>query len=326
MAGVPTTICRPTFTREQLVEYFSRLYQCKSDDGEKRLKDIELLVISDPREALFTLQRRHLATFPFSNLVLHYSQHHSISLDPDVLYHKIVERGLGGYCVENTGLFSIVLRTLGFKFYPGGARVSKSLVPGPANAEFHGFGHQVLIVTIDDVKYMVDVGFGPQGPTQPLLLKEGQPVLPGVVEMSLVRKNLSINTDPDQRPWLYRFRKDSDSEWVMAYCFYEIEFIPEDYEIMNYWTSVHPASDFTQGIIFTKFTLDEADDGIDGALMLLKNIVKRNQKGNVEILKTLKSEEERVAALKDFFNVHLLPMEIRGICGRSTEIKQVSDD
>ncbi|EFE30816.1 N-acetyltransferase family protein, putative [Trichophyton benhamiae CBS 112371] len=318
MADVSTTTCQPTFSREQLVEYFSRLYQCKPGDGEKKLKDVELLVISDPREALFTLQRRHLVTFPFSNLVLHYSQHHSISLDPDVLYHKIVERGLGGYCVENTGLFSIVLRTLGFKFYPGGARVSKSLSPGPANAEFHG------LYTKRRTK--VDVGFGPQGPTQPLLLKEEQPVLPGVVQMSLIRKNLSINTDPDQQPWLYRFRKDSDSEWVMAYCFYEIEFTPEDYEIMNYWTSVHPASGFTQGIIFTKFTLNEAEDGIDGALMLLKNIVKRNQKGNVEILKTLESEEERVAALKDFFNVHLLPMEIRGIRGRSTEIKQVSDD
>nr|CBL43272.1 TPA: arylamine N-acetyltransferase 1 [Nannizzia gypsea] len=312
MADIPTIKALPTFTREQLIKYFSRLYQCQPDDGEKRLKDIEHLVVSDALEALFTLQRRHLATFPFSNLVLHYSQHYTISLDPDVLFHKVVERGLGGYCVENTGLFSIVLRTLGFKFYSGGARVTRSLVAGPANAEFHGL-----------VK--VDVGFGPQGPTQPLVLKEGEPDLTRVVQMSLVRQNLSINTDPDQRPWLYRFRNDSDSEWVMAYCFYEIEFTHDDYEVMNYWTSTHPASLFTHGIIFTKFTLNVAEDDIDGVVMLLKDTVKRNHKGNFEILKTLKSEEERVDALKEFFNVHLLPMEIRGIRGKSTEIKQVSD-
>ncbi|EEQ33570.1 hypothetical protein McanMca71_004657 [Microsporum canis] len=322
MSGIPNTRMNglPTFTREQLVEYFNRTYQCQSDVGERKLNEIEQLVKSDPREALFSLQRRHLATFPFSNLVLHYSQHQSISLDPDVLFHKMVERGLGGYCVENTGLLAIVLRTLGFKFYCGGARVSKNLVPGPENAKFTGFSHQVLIVTIKDVKYMVDVGFGPQGPTQPLVMNEGEPVLSGIAQMSLVRKQLSINTDPEQRPWVYQFRKDPNSEWVMAYCFYEIEFISEDYDLMNWWASKHPTSPFTQGFIFTKFTLNKAEDGIDGVLMLLKNIVKRNHNGKAEILKTLRSEEERVAALKEFFDVHLQPMEIRGIRGKSTEI------
>ncbi|KAK2877234.1 hypothetical protein FQN49_001309 [Arthroderma sp. PD_2] len=128
----------PTFTQEQLIEYFSRLHQGRPEIGETRLKETELLIKSDPLEALFRLQRQHLVTFPFSNLVLHYSQHHTISLDPDVLFQKMVERGLGGYCVENTGLFAIVLRTLGFQFYSGGARVSKHLAAGPANAEFHG--------------------------------------------------------------------------------------------------------------------------------------------------------------------------------------------
>ncbi|KAF3481370.1 putative N-acetyltransferase family protein [Arthroderma uncinatum] len=314
---------RPTFTREQLIQYFSLLYRCEPEAGESKLKEIELLVTSDPLEALFQLQRRHIATFPFSNLVLHYSHHQTISLDPDVLFHKIVERGLGGYCVENTGLFEIVLRTLGFQFYPSGGRVSKSLAPGPENADFFGFGHKILIVIIDKIKYMVDVGFGPQGPTQPLVMRDDEPDVSGFFQMSLVRKSISINTDAAQRPWQYRYRKDTDSEWVVAYCFYDIEFLPEDFGVMNWWTSQHPRSGFTQGIIFTIFLLNEAEDDIEGNLMLLKDVIKVNRNGNVEILKNLKSEEERVAALKEFFNVHLQPMEIRGIRGKSTEIKTV---
>lgn len=68
-----------------------------------------------------------MATVPFENLALHYSPHHSITLDPDFLFDKIVERKRGGYCMENNCFFGTVLRTLGFTVVSIGARVSNTI-------------------------------------------------------------------------------------------------------------------------------------------------------------------------------------------------------
>ena len=81
----------------------------------------------DPLAALTRLQRRQLAIIPFGNLALHYSPHHSISLDPDTLFTKLVERRLGGYCMENNTFFAAVLRSLGFTLYTTGARVADAV-------------------------------------------------------------------------------------------------------------------------------------------------------------------------------------------------------
>ena len=79
---------------------------------------------------------------PFENLSLHYSAHHTISLDPTVLYAKIVGQqgekpnGRGGYCMENNALFASVLRGLGYDVYSVGARIGRSL----AGTGEEGFG------------------------------------------------------------------------------------------------------------------------------------------------------------------------------------------
>lgn len=83
-----------------------------------------------PPPTLTTLQKLmtyHLARVPFENLIIHYSPHHNVILDPQHLYHKIVERGFGGYCMENNGCFSVVLRSLGFDVWTVGGKVSKTV-------------------------------------------------------------------------------------------------------------------------------------------------------------------------------------------------------
>lgn len=128
-----------TFSREQLVRYVCKIYDCAPERGEPLLNELEERIPRDPLGALTSLQQHHLATIPFGNVVLHYSQHHTIALDPDLLFHKMVERGLGGYCVENTGMFAIVLRSLGFKMYTGAAKVSKDLGKELDTGRYHGW-------------------------------------------------------------------------------------------------------------------------------------------------------------------------------------------
>jgi arylamine N-acetyltransferase len=71
--------------------------------------------------------------------VLHYTQHHTVSLHEDALFDKIVgaaEKGLGkrgGYCMENNQFFAAILRGLGYEVLTTGARVSNA-----ANGIFDG--------------------------------------------------------------------------------------------------------------------------------------------------------------------------------------------
>ncbi|EAS36168.3 N-acetyltransferase [Coccidioides immitis RS] len=316
---------RPTLSRDQLLKYVSFIYQCDSCSAESQLSALEGLIRTDPLRGLTQLQQHHQASIPFSNLILHYSQHHSISLDPDVLFHKLVERGLGGYCVESTGFFSIVMRTLGFKLYTSAGRVSKGFEQGVETGEYNGWGHMVIIVTIGVNKYAVDVAFGPNGQTRPLLLSHGATsVRIAPAEARLVKESISANTDSEQKPWIFQIRSNAEEAWRAAYCFYEIEFLPSDYEVMNFSTSQSPRSIFTKTVICAKFLLNEAKDDIVGNLSLVKGTVKRNLNGDVEILQTLKNEAERVDALKSFFNVHLQPLEVRGIHGKITELKDLT--
>jgi len=75
-------------------------------------------------EYLSALQRYHLATVPFENLSLHYSQEKTLSLENEDLYQKIVGRKRGGYCMENNQFFATVLRSLQFEAVSTGARVN----------------------------------------------------------------------------------------------------------------------------------------------------------------------------------------------------------
>ena len=76
----------------------------------------------------------------------------------------------------------------------------------------------------------VDVGFGPNGPTKPLLLENGTSAVSiSPAEMRLVEDKISPNADSNQAVWIFQTRSDPEKGWVSAYCFYDIEFLPEDF-------------------------------------------------------------------------------------------------
>ncbi|KAK2777795.1 N-terminal acetyltransferase [Onygenales sp. PD_12] len=311
----------PTYTRDQLAKYINFLYNSPPETGLSKLSEIEASIQRDALGALTTLVQRHLAVVPWTNIVLHYSQHHTVSLDPDVLFHKLVERGLGGYCMENTGLLAIVIRSLGYQVYATGARVSRSYHSANPTREYMGWGHMVLIVNINGTKYMVDVGFGPSGPTRPLPLQENKVVTAvAPAEMRVTKDNISGNVDRTQRLWIYQTRSNPEDPWKDGYCFYDIEFGAADFAVMNFTTSQSTSSMFTKKFVCAKFLLNEAEDDITGTLWIAGAEVKRSINGNTEALVTLGSEAERVSALEKWFNVHLHPMEVRGITGSPAEI------
>lgn len=98
------------------------------------------------------LQRRHLLAVPFENLDIHWNR--PIVLDTARFYEKIVENRRGGFCYELNGLFNELLRDIGFQTRLISARVFDGVAFTPE------FDHAAIIVTIGEVEYLADVGFG----------------------------------------------------------------------------------------------------------------------------------------------------------------------
>lgn len=174
-----------------------------------------------------------------------------------------------------------------------------------------------LVTLANGKKYMVDVGFG-AGSTRPLPLEVGT-VWSGLKQMRLVHENIAPNTDPEQRLWIYQSRNSDADEWMDTYCFTELEFLPQDYEILNFFTSQNPKSWFTQAIILAKFEMDKEE--LVGMVTMIGAEVKRSRGEQTETLKSCKNEGERVTAFKTWFGIELDESEIRGIKGLVTELK-----
>jgi arylamine N-acetyltransferase len=126
---------RPTYTRDQLAQYVHRI---NGPNSPHTLETLEAEIAADPLAALATLQKKQLAGIPWGNIAMHYSTHKTLSLEPDALFTKIVERGLGGYCMENNSFFATVLGSLGYDLYITGARVSNMVEMNGKHPE--GFG------------------------------------------------------------------------------------------------------------------------------------------------------------------------------------------
>lgn len=89
---------------------------------------------------LTALHTHQITTFPYENLDLHYSSHHSISLDPQVQFDKMVSdaRGRGGYCMQGNLMYNQILKAAGFEVYTAGVRI-RPRVEGVPKGEFSGW-------------------------------------------------------------------------------------------------------------------------------------------------------------------------------------------
>ena len=181
--------------------------------------------------------------------------------------------------------------------------------------------HMVNIITLPDgQKFMVDVGFGANGPIRPLPLVVGSvhKAIPPA-EARLVYDGIPAATDPSQKSWIFQHRDRPDAEWIPQYCFTETEFLPQDYEIMNFWTSQSRTSFFTYRVVVVKMIMEGKK--VVGTVTLSGEEIKRRIRGESEMLRICKSEEERAEALDRWFGIRLTADERRGIVGMVSELK-----
>ncbi|KAJ5375053.1 Arylamine N-acetyltransferase [Penicillium concentricum] len=314
---------KPTYTDQQLELYLNRIgYSHYAQSEGNLLQHLRQGIENDAFSALCVLQRRHLTAIPWGNSGLHYSQHHTISLNPQSLFEKMVKRRLDGYCMENTGLFLIVLRSLGYLVYATGGRVSQAAAGGLNNGLYLPLGHMILIVIIGGEKYMIDVGFGNNCATAPLLLQDGATataIAPS--EMRIVRESIAEFTDQSQKIWIYQTRYNPESDWLPTICFSDVEFLPQDFGVMNFSVSQSRTSWFTHVFVCMRMILDQTGTEIIGQCVMSGKEVKERLGGKTEILQVLETEEDRVKALAKYFDMHLREDEIQGIRGMTSALK-----
>ncbi|KAI0872692.1 hypothetical protein GGS24DRAFT_466445 [Hypoxylon argillaceum] len=286
-------------------------------------------------DLLKTLHTYMLAAVPYENLAIHYNPAHAVELDPQHLFRKIVlnRRGRGGYCMENGILYNHMLVGLGFDAYTVGAR-TRLRAGGVPQGDFPGWVHIVSIVEVDGQQYHVDIAFGGDCATRPLPLVHGDS--DELVYQNLGAQQIRLVRDwvPTQRKrtsasklWIYEYRNGPDRPWNPFYCFALVEFMPNDWDVINVFASSSPKSWQTKTVIAIKFLRRTRDDGDDegreeiyGKRMLVDHVVKENLGGKTAVIYECKNEADRVAALEKYFDLRLTEEEGNAIRGWSTAL------
>jgi arylamine N-acetyltransferase len=316
---------RSRYSGAQLHDYFQRLGLPQQYLDSPLLSDRTYAATTEHGlPFLQALTMYHTCRVPFENLELHYSAQKTITLDVADLYTKIVTKRRGGRCMENNTFFGTVLRSLGYEVRNCGGRVSRAMSPFPEvrrnqGTTYDGWNHMLNLVRLDKEWYVVDVGMGAMGPNMPYPLRDG------FETTSIAPRKIRIQSraiaesygNQSNKLWCYDVcynpTDDAESVWVPVYCFTETEFLPQDYEIMSWFTSTHKNSFFTKYVTSTIMLMDEARRSIVGNVTLFGGNLKETVGGKQQVLKDCKTEDERVGALKELFGIELTNEEREGI-------------
>lgn len=182
------------------------------------------------------------------------------------------------------------------------------------------------LVRFDGHFYAVDVGMGAMGPLIPYPLEDGLEmvsVAPRKIRLQLrtIAEHGTLDESKAQKLWCYDvcYKPQSpassspEDNWIPTYCFTETEFLPQDYEMMSFFTSDNPSVFFTYCLICTKLQMDEEKEEIIGDITLFNDVVRKTIGGKRDAPQELKTEQERIQALKDIFKVDLTEQEQKGL-------------
>lgn len=233
--------------------------------------------------------------------------------------------------MENNGFFGTVLRSLGYEVRNCAGRVSRAMSPLKHIREeqghtYDGWNHMLNLVRLDGEWWVVDVGMGNMGPQVPYPLKDGyeQVAVPPrkirLQERAIPESHASVENGVEPpKLWCYDVcLKPGKGEgggdvWTPHYCFTLTEFLPQDYEMMSWFTSTNKKCFFTYSVVCMKMLLDEEQSKVIGHLTLFNDGVTKNVGADREVLRELKTEQDRINALSEFFGVELTEDEKAGI-------------
>lgn len=215
----------------------------------------------------------HLDCISFENLSVFCGAVPDLGLD--ALARKMLHQQRGGYCFEVNTLLCAGLLGLGFDARLRMARVMwQRDVPGPRT-------HCVCIVRLNGGEYLVDVGFGGPGPTEPVRLNGHTGDL-HTEDRSGLGIVLSRRTDDGQRRDLYAFTEEPTAM--------------SDLEAGNWLAATLPGSLFAR-------TLVVARQSGDLRLVLDGTELRKFAKGRAPHVETLQTPDAVCTCLQDVFGL-----------------------
>jgi arylamine N-acetyltransferase len=142
----------------------------------------------------------------------------------------------------------------------------------------------------------------------------------GSQEVRLVHGNIPEQIDKSQKLWIYQYRNSVDQPWNSFYSFPELEFLLQDFEVMNWYTGGNPHSFQTFTVLIVKYLRRKGENHIHGKVMLVNGLVKQNLGGRTEVVLECHTEKERMEVLKKYFGITLTEEDKSGIQGWCTEL------
>ena len=177
------------------------------------------------------MMRCQLFSVPFENLDVQEGK--VVSLVPEEIYRKIVDRNRGGYCYEVNGLFAMALGALGIPYQFVAARPMTYPVRRPKT-------HMAIVVTIEGEQWLFDLGFGSYGIREPVNMNW----INREIRQDYETFRLTLSKERD-----YLLQSLTDEVWKNLY---EFNLSPQewvDFEPANYLNSTHPDSIFVRSLM-----------------------------------------------------------------------------
>jgi N-hydroxyarylamine O-acetyltransferase len=183
-------------------------------------------------DTLAAIHLQHPQAIPFENLnpLLRWP----VRLDARSLQQKLVRDGRGGYCYEHNLLLSHALQQLGFRVRWLAARVLWNVPEGTVRPR----SHMLLLIDLDDRRYVADVGFGGLTLTAPLRLQVD-------IEQHTPHELFRLIASGDG----FVMQAKCGDSWRSLYAFDLQEQLLADYEVVNWYLCNNPSSHFVTGLV-----------------------------------------------------------------------------
>ncbi len=211
-----------------------------SFDSQIYLDRIGLKACEPTLSGLRALQVHQMRAIAFENVEPFNG--HVPDIGEDAVWKKLVEHRKGGYCLELNALFGMALQSFGFSARPVLGRVRNGAPQGGPRA------HLAFVVTIDDVDWIADTGFGGPGPCEPLRLDTS--------ETQLVRGH-AFRIVFDEKTGEHVIERAAENGWFPVYGFDDVAPSSTELEAANYLCATWDKSPFSSNLIFYRLT--EAD-------------------------------------------------------------------
>lgn len=206
-----------------------------------------------------------------------------VELTLPCVFQKMVKQGRGGFCFEQNLLFGAVLNTLGFDLVGLSARVFWEIGEG----EIRPRDHMLLLLDLDGIKYLLDVGFGSASFSSPLVLDQD-----GIQDTGDYQYRISLVLG------FYYLEIMIKSSWRLMHRFgLEHQMLP-DYEVVSWYLCTFPKSVFIKDLMVARSFLG-------GRYALHNNQFTVHKKNEASVKRPLHTVEELIGILQEKFLIKL---------------------